>query len=170
MGMGQNCPETPPISHYQGKMTRESMVRCAQAEPVAAGSRCAQRDAPAQSLVGEGGCVRPQAPAGWGGRTPRRGRDPRGPSRAGAGPTGLRGRGRRASHPTEPRSGADGPQWASVVSMGWSSVARRSPRAFGCAGRSRRCVEGCKSLTVKVEPTTLAPSHAWLSVTGDTKR
>jgi hypothetical protein len=25
--MGQNCPKTLPISHYQGKMTSESMAR-----------------------------------------------------------------------------------------------------------------------------------------------
>ena len=38
------------------------------------------------------------------------------------------------------------------------------------AGTSRQSVEGCKSLTVKVEPTTLAPSHAQASVTALAKR
>jgi hypothetical protein len=41
---------------------------------------------------------------------------------------------------------------------------------FGCAGTNRHDVKECKSLTAKVEPTTLAPRHAWLSVTVDTKR
>jgi hypothetical protein len=27
LGRGQNCPKTSPISHYQGKMACESMVR-----------------------------------------------------------------------------------------------------------------------------------------------
>jgi hypothetical protein len=26
IGIGQNCPKTPPISHYQGKIASESMV------------------------------------------------------------------------------------------------------------------------------------------------
>jgi hypothetical protein len=38
------------------------------------------------------------------------------------------------------------------------------------AGTSRHSGEGCKSQTVKVQPTTLAPSHAGLSVTVSTKR
>ncbi len=38
------------------------------------------------------------------------------------------------------------------------------------AGKSRHSGEGCKSLTVKVEPTTLAPSHAQASVTASAKR
>jgi insertion element IS1 protein InsB len=38
------------------------------------------------------------------------------------------------------------------------------------AGTSRHSGEGCKSPTVKVQPTTLAPSHAGLSVTVSTKR
>ena len=44
-----------------------------------------------------------------------------------------RGRVARAGRPppTEPRTGADGPQWASVVSVCWSAVARRSPRPLG---------------------------------------
>jgi hypothetical protein len=38
------------------------------------------------------------------------------------------------------------------------------------AGTSRHSGEGCKSLTVKVQPTTLAPSHAQASVTASAKR
>ena len=38
------------------------------------------------------------------------------------------------------------------------------------AGISRHSGEGCKSLTVKVQPTTLAPSHAQASVTVSAKR
>ena len=37
-------------------------------------------------------------------------------------------------------------------------------------GTSRHSVEGCKSLPVKGEPPTLAPRHAWLSVTIGAKR
>src|SRR4029450_11298891 len=45
-----------------------------------------------------------------------------------------------------------------------------SPPAFGYAETNRHDVKECKSPTVKVEPTTLAPSHARASVTGSVKR
>jgi hypothetical protein len=38
------------------------------------------------------------------------------------------------------------------------------------AGISRHSGEGCKSQTVKVQPTTLAPSHAQASVTVSAQR
>ena len=38
------------------------------------------------------------------------------------------------------------------------------------AGTSRHSGEGCKSQTVKVQPTTLAPSHAQASATVSAKR
>jgi hypothetical protein len=46
---------------------------------------------------------------------------------------------------------------------------RISP-AFGCAETNRHDVKECKSPTVKVQPTTLAPRHARASVTGSVKR
>ena len=48
--------------------------------------------------------------------------------------------------------------------------ARGSCPAFGCAGTNRHDVKECKSPTAKVEPTTLAPSHARASVTESVKR
>ena len=48
--------------------------------------------------------------------------------------------------------------------------ARLTASVRASAGTSRHSSEGCKSQTVKVEPTTLAPSHAGVSVTVRTKR
>jgi hypothetical protein len=47
---------------------------------------------------------------------------------------------------------------------------RLTPSVRASAGTSRHSGEGCKSLTVKVEPTTLAPRHAQASVTASAKR
>jgi hypothetical protein len=47
---------------------------------------------------------------------------------------------------------------------------RLTPGVRASAGTSRHSGEGCKSQTVKVEPTTLAPSHAQALVTVSAKR
>ena len=54
---------------------------------------------------------------------------------------------------------------ASIVAVSLSGCT-----SVGSAGTSRHSGEGCKPLTVKVEPTTLAPSHAQASVTALAKR
>src|SRR6266571_5319736 len=94
---------------------------------------------PARRVVGGGrahqrGC----------GRVAHAARNPCWAPEAGGAPPGALGAGARARAgrppPTEQRSGADGPQRASVVSVGWSTVARRSPPALGPWRASREGV------------------------------
>jgi hypothetical protein len=68
--------------------------------------------------------------------------------------------------PAKPGSGAD----AQKRPLRCRCRARLRRNVRVSAGPSRHSGEGCKSQTVKVQPTTLAPSHAGLSVTVSTKR
>ena len=72
----------------------------------------------------------------------------------------------RGNNCAEPRTGADRQQ--RPLRSRFRRAAER--QAFGCAGTNRHDVKECKSPTAKVEPTTLAPSHARASVTESVKR
>ena len=81
-----------------------------------------------------------------------------------------------AEHPTgsplgrsQPNIGLE-PTRNSLRSCLAPALARGSGLALGCAETNRHDVKEWKSPTVKVEPTTLAPSPARASVTGSVKR
>jgi hypothetical protein len=71
-----------------------------------------------------------------------------------------------AKHEVEPRTGADALQ----LTLRFSFRARLTAGVRVSAGTSRHRGEGCKSLTVKVKPTTRAPRHAQAPVTVSAKR
>src|SRR6266571_5310689 len=67
--------------------------------------------------------------------------------------------------------GSRPPPLAACAPAGVSAWGRRLTAGVrASAGTSRHSDEGCKSLTVKDQPTTLAPSHAQASVTASAKR
>src|SRR2546426_1659296 len=67
--------------------------------------------------------------------------------------------------------GSRPPPVAACAPAGVSAWGRRLTAGVRVsAGTSRHSGEGCKSLTVKDQPTTLAPSHAQASVTASAKR
>jgi hypothetical protein len=74
----------------------------------------------------------------------------------------------RVSGLLEPGTGADAQQPSLLRRCG--SWARLTAGVRVSAGTNRHDVKECKSLTAKVSPTTLAPSHARASVTESVKR